>query len=159
MKRLIQQKGFFLRDGLEIFDEEGELRFTVDYEFNSLPRKLRLRDTKGKELALISRKFSPLRPVFTAALGEAELRIVKKATMFKQIYEIRPLGWLTEEDPTSREYLVREENREIARIALGALTRNSRTEIAIGDEKNELSVICTALVVRSVLEGAASMKA
>ncbi len=159
MKRLIQQKGFFLRDGLEIFDEEGELCFTVDCRSVAWSRKLRLRDAEGKELALISRKFSPLRPVFTVTLGETELRVVKKATLFKQIYEIRPLGWLAEGDASTREYLVRGEEREIARIAPGVLTRNSRTEIEIADEKNELPLVCTALVIRSVLEEAASMKA
>ncbi len=159
MKRLIQQKGFFLRDGLEIFDEEGELCFTVDCGSAAWSRKLRLRDAEGKELALISRKFSPLRPVFTVTLGETELRVVKKATLFKQIYEIRPLGWLAEGDASTREYLVRGEEREIARIAPGVLTRSSRTEIEIADEKNELPLVCTALVIRSVLEGAASMKA
>lgn len=159
MKRLIQQKGFFLRDGLEIFDEEGELRFTVDCAINALPRKLRLRDAKGKEMALICRKLSPLRPVYTVTIEETELRVIKKATLFKQIYEIRPLGWVAEGDPSSREYLVKEGEREIASIAPGVLTRSSRTEIEIADEKNELPVVCTALVIRSVLEGAAAMKA
>ena len=159
MKRVIQQRSFFLRDGLQIFDEEGEVCFSADAEAATFRSEWRLRDPEGREKALITRKFSPLRPVFTAAAGEASLRIVKKATLFRQIYEIRPLGWLAEGDPSSREYLLRRDGQEIARIAPGGPGRNRRTEVLIEDEKNELAVLCTALVIRSVLDRAASMKA
>lgn len=109
MKLYIKQKVFSWTDTYEIFDEEGEVQYSVDSEFFSLGHRLHVKDNEGNEVALIKEKIISMLPCFEIQIGGKTVeKIQKKFSFLNPKYEVDFCGWRVEGNIMGWEYDVYE---------------------------------------------------
>ena len=98
MKLLFKQRFFSWFDSYDIYDENGNVVYTVKGQF-AWGHVLKVYDAGDNEIGMIQEKFFSFRPKFEIYFGEEYKGcICKELTFFKPIFDIDYNGWHVEGD-------------------------------------------------------------
>ena len=98
MKLLFKQRFFSWFDSYDIYDEAGNVVYTVKGQI-SWGHLLRIYDSNGNELGYIKEKVFTWQPKFEMYLGDTYIGNIKKEfTFFTPKYDIDCNGWHVEGD-------------------------------------------------------------
>jgi uncharacterized protein YxjI len=118
MKLLFKQRFFSWLDSYDVFDEAGNVRFTVRGEL-SWGHLLRIYDAEGREVGSVREKIFSWLPRFEIYIGERQVgSICKEFTFFRPKFNIDYNGWRIDGDWFEWDYEIHSSNDQIvARIS------------------------------------------
>lgn len=108
MKLHFKQRFFSWFDSYDIYDEDGEVFFTVEGKM-SWGHKLVIYDRKGNEIAMVQQEILTLLPRFSLYIGGSLAGTMsKELSFFKPRYNIDFNGWYIEGNFMEWDYSIRD---------------------------------------------------
>ena len=139
MKLLIKQKVFSWSDSYNVYDEDGEIKYTVKAEVFSLTHKCHVYDRYGNEVGLVHQHLIALMPTFDIEIGGRPCGTIhKKLSFLKPKYEISYHGWTVQGDFLAWKFDVFDHGRVIMQIDKQFFHWNDTYVIDIENPENEL---------------------
>lgn len=112
MKLHFKQRFFSWFDSYDIYDEDGEVFFTVEGKM-SWGHKLVIYDRKGNEIAMVQQEVLTLLPRFSLYIGGSLAGTMsKELSFFKPRYNIDFNGWYIEGNFMEWDYSIRDGSGE-----------------------------------------------
>lgn len=153
MDLYIKQKVFSFKAKFNIFDRNGEVKYTAEGEFLSLGKKLHIYDMNGTEVIYIRQRLMTFLPKYEiSVLGNEPVEIVKNFTLFRHEYSIPRWNIKINGDFLAHDYTVEQNGSPIAQISKEWLSWGDTYSITIYDPKNELVALASVLVVDCCME-------
>jgi len=152
LKLFIKQHIFTWGDKFSVYDENGNIRYTVEGEVFTFGKKLHLFDEYENEVAFIHQKlFSFLPSYFISRGGEDIAEVVKEFTFFKQEYTVEGLGWSVTGDFWDHEYSIYHNGVTVAQVSREWFTLGDAYSIDIESSLDEVTVLSVVLVIDAVI--------
>lgn len=155
MKYYIKQHPFSLKGKFDIYNQYEETVYTCEGEF-SLIRKLHLYDKANKEVAFIRSKVWSLHSRYYIERAGKETIEMYKAISIKPHYFIGMLGWEIEGNFWEHDYTIKMGGEVIATVKREWFKLADSYEIDIADGVDDIYVLCTVLVIDSVMASEAA---
>ncbi|MCC5895437.1 MAG: LURP-one-related family protein [Alkalibacterium sp.] len=152
MRLFIKQQVFSLKDRFTVKDENEADRYTVEGEFLTFAKKLRVYDQQNKEVLYIEQKLWKLLPEFDLFIGDEKVATIKKEwALFKKNYTIHGQDWDIEGSVMAHDYVIKSQGRVIADINKEWISWGDSYEITIHEEKNLIILLGTVIVIDCVI--------
>lgn len=146
MKLLIKQKIFSWSDKYNIYDEDGNEKYTVEAELFRIGHVIHVYDRNNKEVGCIRQKLLTLLPKFELEVYGETIGILKKEfTFFRPRYNLDCNGWEIEGDIFSWDYNICDGSNIIMYITKKLFRFGDTYELEIFDSKNE--IICLLIAI------------
>ena len=148
MKLLFKQRFFSWFDSYDIYDEVGNVVFTVKGKL-SWGHCLRIYDANGNDLGEVVERVMTFLPKFDLYLGTERVGCIsKELTFLKPKYEIDCNGWQISGDWLEWDYTITDEDGE----AVATVTKEvwNLTDTYVIDVKRQEDALCTLMVVLAI---------
>ncbi len=153
MNLYIKQKVFSFKDRFNIFDCNGNIRYTAEGELFSLGKKLHIYDNGGNEVIYIRQRLVTFLPKYEISVLNTEpVEIVKNFTLFKHEYSIPAWSIKIHGDFFAHEYTVERNGYVIAHLSKEWLSWGDTYNINIASPEDELTALACILVVDCCME-------
>ena len=148
MKLLFKQRFFSWFDSYDIYDEAGNVVYTVKGQI-SWGHLLRIYDSNGNELGYIKEKVFTWQPKFEMYLGDTYIGNIKKEfTFFTPKYDIDCNGWHVEGDWVEWNYtIVNDFNQCVANVSKEIWNWTDTYAIDVGDPKDAIYALMLVLAI------------
>lgn len=157
MKLYIKQKVFSWGDKFSVYDSAGNSLYSVHGEVFTLGKKLHVDDTAGNEIAFIHQKIWSFLPKYYISRDGTDIaEVVKEFTVLKARYHVDAFGWEITGNFTGHNYEIKCGERTVAVVSKQWLTWGDTYEISIADDRDEINVLCTVLIIDAVLAAQAA---
>ena len=148
MKLCVQQKMFTFGDKFNIYDVNGNVKYTCEGEVFTLGKKLHVYDEIGDEVAYIEQQLFQFLPSFTVYVrGEAVAEIVKEFTLFVPKYYVNGLDWNVDGEFLARDYHISRNGEKIADFYKEWMTFGDCYSMDINDDYDEVLALSVCLAV------------
>lgn len=139
MQLLIKQRIFSWGDSYNIYDEQGNVRYTVKSEIFALGHQLHVFDAMGNEIGKISQRVFTLMPIFDIeATNGIRGSIQRKFTFLQPKYEVDYNGYRVEGDFLGWEYDVYQACSVVMHISKQILNWGDTYVVDILDPNDEM---------------------
>ena len=147
MRLLFKQKFTFGFDAFEIYNELGEVAFSVKSRF-SFGRKLEVYDRSGQLAGMLVGKVFSFMPTYEIHIGGRIVGSIKKRfTFFKPAFDLDCNGWSVEGDWWGWDYTIVDSDG----IAVGRVTREmawmDTYTLDIYNDADVLTVLMTVIAI------------
>ncbi len=148
MKLLFKQRFFSWFDSYDIYDEAGNVVYTVKGQI-SWGHLLRIYDSNGNELGYIKEKVFTWQPKFEMYLGDTYIGNIKKEfTFFTPKYDIDCNGWHVEGDWVEWNYtIVNDFNQCVANVSKEIWNWTDTYAIDVKDPKDAIYALMLVLAI------------
>ena len=148
MKLLFKQRFFSWFDSYDIYDEAGNVVYTVKGQI-SWGHLLRIYDSNGNELGYIKEKVFTWQPKFEMYLGDTYIGNIKKEfTFFTPKYDIDYNGWHVEGDWVEWNYtIVNDFNQCVANVSKEIWNWTDTYAIDVKDPKDAIYALMLVLAL------------
>ena len=148
MKLLFKQRFFSWFDSYDIYDEAGNVVYTVKGQI-SWGHLLRIYDSNGNELGYIKEKVFTWQPKFEMYLGDTYIGTIKKEfTFFTPKYDIDYNGWHVEGDWVEWNYtIVNDFNQCVANVSKEIWNWTDTYAIDVKDPKDAIYALMLVLAI------------
>ena len=148
MKLLFKQRFFSWFDSYDIYDEAGNVVYTVEGQL-SWGHCLKIFDARGQEVATVKERVLTFLPKFELYLGDNYLGCIEKEwSFFKPRFRIDFNGWDVEGDWLEWEYSIVDQNgRNVAAVSKEVLNWTDTYVLDMDDPQNGLGVLMLALAI------------
>ena len=148
MKLLFKQRFFSWFDSYDIYDEAGNVVYTVKGQI-SWGHLLRIYDSNGNELGYIKEKVFTWQPKFEMYLGDTYIGNIKKEfTFFTPKYDIDCNGWHVEGDWVEWNYtIVNDFNQCVANVSKEIWNWTDTYAIDVRDPKDAIYALMLVLAI------------
>ena len=112
MKLLFKQRLFSWLDSYDIYDEDGNTRYTVQGQL-ALGHRLHILDAQGRHVGTVQEKLFHFLPTFELYIGDTYMgRIRKEFTLIKPRFTIDCNGWQIDGEWLEWDYTIRSASGE-----------------------------------------------
>lgn len=148
MRLFIKQKVFSWADAYHIYDEEGNVRYSVDGEFFSVGHRLHVKNADGEEVALIKEKLLSMLPCFEIQInGRTAGKIQKKFSFLNPKYEVDFCGWRVEGNIMGWDYDVYEGCSPVIHISKKKLSWADTYALEFAKPEDELKGLLLVIAI------------
>lgn len=153
MKLLIREKVFSWSDRFTVTDEAGDPRYTVEGQFFSWGKKLRVYDIMEREVAYIEQKVMSFMPRYRVYVGENLIaEVVKEFSFFRPRYSVLGAGWDVEGEFWEHSYTVSKNGRPVVSIDKEWFTWGDCYTLDILDPADEIRALALVLAIDCAME-------
>ena len=152
MQLRIRQRIFSWTDSYDVYDEEGQPRYSVKASLFSLTHQIRVFDIRtGLEVGAIRQRLVSLLPTFEIFIG-GRIRgtIRRKFTLLTQDYQVDYQGWDVAGDFMGWEYQVMHGHRKIMSITKEFLRLSDTYVLEYGDIADEVPGLLLTIAIDAV---------
>lgn len=149
MKLLFKQRFFSWLDSYDIFDESGQVLYTVKGQL-SWGHCLKIFDHAGREVGMVEERIFSFLPKFEMYEGDAYLGcICKELSFFRPKFSIEYNGWQVEGDFFEWDYEIRSghDDRLIATVSKELFKWTDTYVIDVGDPADALHALMLVLAI------------
>lgn len=148
MKLLFKQRFFSWFDSYDIYDEAGNVVYTVEGQL-SWGHCLKIFDARGQEVATVKERVLTFLPKFELYLGDNYLGCIEKEwSFFKPRFRIDFNGWDVEGDWLEWDYSIVDENgRNVAAVSKEVLNWTDTYVLEMDDPQDGLGVLMLVLAI------------
>ena len=148
MKLLFKQRFLSWLDSYDIYDENGNVYFTVKSKL-SLGHVMVIYDHMGREVGRVEQRLFTFLPKFDLYAGDTYFgRLCKEFTFFKPAYYIDECGWRARGNWVEWDYDIRDHNDHlIASINKEVFNWTDTYVIDVADEKDALGALMFVLSI------------
>lgn len=153
MNFYLKQRVFSWNDRFEVYDEYGNVCYTVEGEIFTFGKKLHLRDSYGNECAFIREKAWSMFPRYFIDRNGCEVaQVVREFSWFKPRYSIHGPDWQVFGDFWDHEYEITNGIMPIVRVSKEWFSWGDAYRIFIDDTVDEATALAVVLVIDACLE-------
>lgn len=154
MRLYMKQKVFTFGDQFSIYNENGEVVYTVEGEVFTFGKKLHLLDTRGNELLYISERAFSFMPRYEVYRGDDLIaEVVREFRLFSSGYRVEYLGWQVEGEIFDHDYQIfGEDDHLVAQMSKQWFTWGDSYEIDIRDDGNVEVALAVMLAIDVCIE-------
>ena len=153
MRLFMRQKVFSWTDRFCVYDEQGDVAYTVEGEAFSFGRKLHLLDRQGWERAFVQQKVFSLYPrYFIYRDGQQVAEAVQKFSLFHPSYFVDGLGWNIRGDLFAHEFEIDNGATPIVRVYKDWLSWGDAYAIDIDPYVDEALALAVVLAIDAMIE-------
>jgi len=153
MKLYIEQRAFSFTDRFSIYNEQGDVVYTVKGEVFSLGKRLHLYDLSGNEIARVEQKVFTFFPKYLLFLRGRQIgEVVRVFHLFKPRYAVNGLGWEISGDLFAHEYEITNGISPIASVSKEWFSFTDAYEIRFGADVDELAALTVCLVIDAFID-------
>ena len=146
MKLLIKQKVFSWSDKYDIYDEGGNVKYTVASELFRIGHVIHVYDRNEREVGCIRQKLLTFLPKFDLEVHGETLGVLKKEfTFFRPRYSLECNGWVIDGDIFSWDYNISDGSKIIMYITKKLFRFGDTYELDIIDSQNEITCLLIAI--------------
>lgn len=150
MKLHFKQRFFSWFDSYDIYDEAGEVYFTVKGQL-AWGHLLNIYDRYGSHIATLKQKIFTLLPKFEIYIGNQYVgEIMKEFTFFKPSFKINCNGWDVQGDWLEWEYRITSGPYMIAHISKQLLNFTDTYSIDISNPDDGLMALMVTLAIDAI---------
>ena len=147
MRLIFRQRVFSWFDKYDIFDEYGNVVYTVEGKI-SWGKRLHVSDAAGNHIATLKQKVFAFTPTFEIYLGERYVGSIKKEfTIFKPAFYIDCNGWQIEGNFLEWDYEIKDGDYVVAILQKKVMDWTDTYLLDIKDEYDAVTVLMVALAV------------
>ena len=147
MQMLFKQRFFSWLDSYDIYDEAGNVIFTVEGKLG-LGHRLHVYDAAGNWVGELQEKLLTFLPKFEIYLGGAYMgEIRKEFSLFSPRYALDVNGWEVEGDWFGWDYQVFEEGRPVATVSKQLLNWTDTYVIDVAREEDAAMALMIVLAI------------
>lgn len=149
MKLLFKQRFFSWLDSYDIFDESGQVLYTVKGQL-SWGHCLKIFDHAGREVGMVEERIFSFLPKFEMYEGDAYLGcICKEFSFFRPKFSIEYNGWQVEGDFFEWDYEIRSghDDRLVATVSKELFKWTDTYVIDVGDPADALHALMLVLAI------------
>ena len=149
MKLLFKQRFFSWLDSYDIFDEAGQVLYTVKGQL-SWGHCLKIFDRAGREVGMVEERIFSFLPKFEMYEGDAYLGcICKEFSFFRPKFSIEYNGWQVEGDLFEWDYEIRggHDDRLVATVSKELFEWTDTYVIDVGDPADALHALMLVLAI------------
>lgn len=149
MELRIRQRIFSWTDSYDVYDAEGQPRYTVKAAFFTLGHQIHVCQTAtGQEVGFIREKLLTLMPTFEIVIGGQVVGTIrKKFTLFSQNYHVDFCGWQVEGNFLGWDYRVFQGNRQVAAISKELFHLSDTYVLRFADPADEIPGLLLVLAI------------
>lgn len=149
MQLLIRQRVFSWTDSYDVYDPEGQPRYTVRAEFLALGHQIHVYDKRtGQEVGSIHQRLLTLLPQFEIVTGGQVRGTVRKAfSLFTPRYTVDFQGWDVEGDFLGWDYRVRRGGETVMTISKELLHWSDTYTLTFENPADELPGLLLVLAI------------
>lgn len=153
MNLYMKQRVFSWKDRFEVYDELGNVRYTVEGEVFTFGKRLHLMDTNCNERAFIRQKAWSMWPrFFIEQQGVQVAEVVREFSWFKPRYTIHGPEWQVYGDFWDHEYEITNGIFPIVRVSKEWFSWGDAYRIFIDDTVDEATALAVVLIIDACLE-------
>lgn len=148
MKLLFKQRLFSWLDSYDIYDEDGNTRYTVQGQL-SLGHRLHILDAQGRHVGTVQEKLLHFLPTFELYSGDTYMgRIRKEFTLIKPRFTIDCNGWQIDGEWLEWDYTIRSANGdEVATVSKELLHMTDTYVIDVYHPDDALGALMVTLAI------------
>lgn len=147
MRLWFKQRFFSWFDSYDIYDEEGNMVFTVEGQL-SWGHCLHVNDASGRHIATVQEKVFTLLPKFELYIeGRYVGRIEKEFTFFKPRFTIEGIGWTIAGEWMEWDYTITDGERTVAVINKELFHMTDQYGIDVAEPDEALAVLLVVLAI------------
>ena len=149
MKLLFKERFFSWLDSYDVFDEQGNVLYTVEGQLD-WGHRLHILDSQGRHVATLREVLLTfLRPRFEIYLGEEKAgEIAKELTLFKPRFDVDFRGWSVTGDFWEWDYRILDASgREVASVSKELWNGTDTYTIDVADPG---AALCALMVVLAI---------
>jgi uncharacterized protein YxjI len=153
MSLYMKEHVFSWGDKFSIYDDAGNVKYTVKGEVFSFGTKLHLFDVAGNEIAFIEQKIFTFLPRYSISQpNKGTVEVVKEFSFFIPKYSVNPLGWTIQGDFFSHEYEVASYGQTIAAVSKTWFSFGDAYAIRFGAGVDEVLALAVVLVIDACID-------
>ena len=153
MNLYLKQRVFSWKDRFEVYDELGNVCYTVEGEMFTFGKKLHVFDRFGQERVFIREKAWSLFPKYYIDRNGCEVaEVVREFSWFKPRYTIRGLDWQVFGDFWDHEYEINNGILPIVRVSKEWFSWGDAYRLWIDDGVDEATALAVVLIIDACLE-------
>ncbi|MXQ51633.1 hypothetical protein GQ671_10200 [Salinicoccus hispanicus] len=147
MRLYIKQKVFSFKDQFTVKDEKENDAFYVEGKAFSVGNRLHVTDTSGEEVLYIEQKLFRISPEYDLFQNDDKVATVKKDfNLFANNYTILGPDWHIKGSITEHNYVIKENDQDIAHVSKKLLSWGDSYSIDIYDESH-LGILLGIVIV------------
>lgn len=149
MKLLFKERFFSWLDSYDVFDEQGNVLYTVEGQLD-WGHRLHILDSQGRHVATLREVLLTfLRPRFEIYLGEEKAgEIAKELTLFKPRFDVDFRGWSVTGDFWEWDYRILDASgREVASVSKELWNWTDTYTIDVADPDDALCALMVVLAI------------
>lgn len=148
MKLLFKQRLFSWFDSYDIYDEAGNVAYTVKGQL-SWGHRLKIFDSQEREIGTVQERIFTFLPKFEIYLGDSYVGCISKEfTLFKPVFDIDYNGWHVEGDFFEWDYrIVDMSDRCVATISKEIFNWTDTYVIDVCNSEDALGVLMLVLAI------------
>lgn len=149
MKLLFKERFFSWLDSYDVFDEQGNVLYTVEGQLD-WGHRLHILDSQGRHVATLREVLLTfLRPRFEIYLGEEKAgEIAKELTLFKPRFDVDFRGWSVTGDFWEWDYRILDASgREVASVSKELWNWTDTYTIDVADPGDALCALMVVLAI------------
>lgn len=148
MRLLFRQRLFSWFDSYDVYDEAGEIVYTVKGQL-SWGHCLHILDAEGCHIATVQERVLTLLPAFELYVGEEYLGCIRREfTLFRPCYDIACNGWQAEGDFFEWDYAITDGNGGTVAVITKELLHWTDTYVI--DVAREEDALCALMLVLAI---------
>lgn len=152
MRLYVKQNAVSWGDMLRVYDENGVAMYYAVGEVFSFGKKIHLYNVDGSELASVHQHIFTFRPTYTISKNGNDItKVVKKFSFFRHEYSVDSFGWTVSGNFHAHEYGIYSHGKTVAGISKRLFAWGDTYEIHISDDADTEIVLCTVLVIYSMM--------
>lgn len=145
-KIYLAQKFFTFKDGFNVFDEKGQVIYSVKTPLIALTTELSVDNAQGKKVAAIKKSMNPLFPGYNLFVNGQKIgRMYMDHTLLGSHLHITRLDWNIEGNLLGWSYKVKKGFGVVGRISVQPWHMSDHYAIEFDNEKDELPLLLVTL--------------
>lgn len=153
MKLYIKERVFSWGDKFDVWDENGDVQYTVAGEVFTWGKKLHVYDATGRERIYIQQELLTWMPCYHIFIdGQEALQIRRKFTFFRPQYYIEGLNWQIDGDYFGHNYRITQNGRMVAEIEKAWMRWGDSYELTFTDATTILPALAAIITIDCIDE-------
>lgn len=147
MRLIFKQRIFSWLDSYDIFDEYGNVVYTVEGKI-SFGRRLHINDAAGNHIATLKRRVIALLPTFEMYLGEKYVGAIRKElTLLRPAFYIDCNGWQIDGNFFEWDYEIKDDGVTVATLQKKIMNWADTYVLDVGEAYDAVTVLMVALAI------------
>lgn len=144
---LYLQEQLFSFDHFDVWDETESVRYTVDREFFTFGRRLRVYDAQGRDVAQVQHVPFSIPSAFSIVTASQELELQRHFSLFSRRYSLDALGWEITGDFTGHVYEIVCGGQQVAALEKDWPALHDRYRLEVANASDALAALCVVLAI------------
>lgn len=152
-KLYMKEKKISLVGKYKVFDEQDRVKFTVEGSFIKIPKRFKVENSQGKEVAEVAKKLISLRPKYTIYInGKEVVTLKKRLAAIGSKYKINSEDIEVKGDWWNYNFKVLRKGKQIAKVSKKLLSWGDSFVMEVNDDRDETLIVALVVAIDRMMD-------